>query len=86
MRRRVFFKHLVNSHMYDELMQVIPKQGEDGLTKCPFEDCAFESRSSDQRYMLEHYSIIHKIVNNKFDSMFPNHCYASKNNETRQIP
>ena len=62
--------------MYDELMQAIPKQ-ENGVTKCPFEDCAFESRSSDQRYMLDHYSIVHKIVNNKFDSMFPNHCYAS---------
>ena len=35
--RRLFFKHLTHSHMYDELMQAIPKQ-ENGVTKCPFED------------------------------------------------
>ena len=79
MTRRLFFQHIVNSHMFDQLMQHIPKPEEDGVTKCPYQDCKFESRSPDQRPMLYHYSIIHGIVHNKFDSMFPNHCYGTKN-------
>ena len=72
--------------MHDELMEQIPKRREDGVTKCPYQDCKFESRSPDQRCMLDHYSIIHKIVNKKFDSMFPNHCYANKNKEQEEFP
>ena len=82
--RRLFFKHLVNTHMHDELMKQIPQRGEDGVTKCPFQDCNFESKSPDQRCMLDHYSIIHKIVDEKFVTMFPNHCYSHANKAKRK--
>ena len=79
MTRRLFFQHIVNRHLFDQLMAHIPKPEKDGVTKCPYQDCKFESRSPDQRPMLYHYSIIHEIVHKKFDSMFPNHFYGTKN-------
>ena len=67
--------------MHDDLMQQIPQRGEDGVTKCPFPDCNFESKSPDQRGLLYHYSIIHKIVDDMFSLMFPNHYYGHANKE-----
>ena len=76
---RKFWEHIVNIHLYSKLLPNI-LSGSDIVTKCPFEGCKFESRaeSEQKRCMLNHYSIVHKVVNEIFTKMFPDHYYAQK--------
>ena len=77
--QRIFWKHVVYMHMKEQLMVKIQKQDQtDGVTRCPYEDCSFETRSADERVMLNHYAIIHRIIHKMFANMFPDHDYTHK--------
>lgn len=75
----MFWKHVVNMHMKEQLMRNIPKRDHtDGVTRCPFNECSFETVSLDQRVILNHYSIFHRMIHKIFSDMFPDHYYAQK--------
>ena len=73
---RFFWKHVTNKHFSSDLKKIIPKR-QNGVRKCPIEDCKFESISYNQRNILNHISIIHDVVKSKFSRMFPDHRFAN---------